>query len=172
MARGRHGSGRRPDYAWAGIGDSLLAVDPGAAAQTLGSSSLLAVPQTLVRLRGRIFAQLDAAAVDERIGVIVGVGVFDTDQVTAGAFPEFTTDGATEEFGGWMWVGTLFVSSGAEGAIVNEGLFDRIDVDSKAMRRVKPNEQVVVVVEAPSALAVDQGGTVDVLAHIRCLSAS
>ena len=167
MARGR---GRRTDYSWGTIADVQLAVDPGSAALFMGSTGSFIAPGTVMRLRGRVCAGMDGGGADESIGVMVGVGVFDVDQIVAGAAPEFTTDGSNDEFN-WIWVGMLWLWSGNAGAAEDgSGQFDRLEIDSKAMRKVKPNEQIAIVLEAPAPLATDQTGTVDVTAFVRILT--
>ncbi len=160
MARGRR-SGRRTDYTWLNTGDVELAQDLTTSVGTFGSSSLVATAaQTVTRLRGRIGVYLDAAAADESAMILVGIGIFDADQVVAGAAPELFAGGIDD--GSWMWQGALYVHSGV-GVVAGseEGQFDRIDIDSKAMRRMKANESIALVHQVPAPLVSDQGGTYD-----------
>ncbi len=166
MARGR--SGRRTDYSWLGVNDIASDVDIGGAAQFLGTATTFGSAGTLVRIRGRAFAQLDTGGINERATLILGLGVFQNDAVLAGIAPEFNTDGASSEYS-WIWTGALFVSSCSEAAIVDDSLFDRIEIDTKAMRRIKPNEVLAMVIEAPAAGALDQTGTIDVMVQYRAL---
>ena len=159
-------AGRKTDYEWNTITGVITALDINA--EALGSGTLvIAIPGTHARVRGRVFAQLDATAVDERATVVVGLRYATDDAVAAGVsalgnpFDDPDND--------WLWTGHLFVSSGAEGAVVNEFLGDRIEIESKAMRRVKPGSTLAFVAVTPSAGAVDQGGTVDILFSYRAL---
>ena len=164
-------SGRKTDYSWAGMGDLQSGIDVGNAAffGTTGSSVL--TPQTLTRVRGTIGATLDAAGVDELVMVLCGLGVFTEDAFAAGAAPEFTNDGTDAEYP-WVWTGAIYLSSGSEAAIVPDHLSGSIEVDSKAMRRLKPGQVIAMVFELPAVLAKDQGGTVDLIYRIRCLNGS
>jgi len=166
MARAR--SGRRADYEWSQIGSQITAVDLAVGTKALGTASSEAnLAQTIMRLRGQVFAQLDATAVDERVIIACGLGIVSADAVAAGAgsVPGPSSDADWS----WMWHGFLTMSSGAEAAVVGEMLFDRREVDSKAMRRVKPNESLVFVTEVVQS--IDQGGTFDLLYGVRVLIA-
>ncbi len=173
MARFKQGSGRRTDYEWFAVGDVLNAIDPGAAAQFLGTFSTLTIAATLMRVRGRAYGQIDPGAAAEQHTILLGIGIFTTDAVAAGVAPEFQVDGGTVEYN-WLWTGALFVSGlnqTSEG-LASSAASDRIEIDSKAMRKLKPNEVVAMVVEAPAALAVDQGGTSDLMVRYRVLIGS
>ncbi len=164
-------SGRRSDYTWGGMGALITAKDIGAGGGFGGVASTFTQPGTIMRIRGEVFAQLDAAAADECCGVLVGIGVFPADMVSAGAAPEFSVDGSTAEEGHWLWTGTLWLTSGAEAAVVTDGLFASATIDSKAMRRIKPNDVLAFVAETPASLALDQSGSVDIGYRFRHLVA-
>jgi len=172
MPRGRS-RGRRTDYSWKGVTDIVNAIDIGDASAYLGTFSILSTPATLMRVRGQVYVQLDPAAVDERATILCGIGVFTEDAVAAGVAPEFTTNGGDEEFGGWLWTGALFVSSGA-GTLLDTTASGftfaaHLEIDSKAMRRLKPQDRVAFVFQAPAVGAQDQGGTLDLMVQYRCL---
>ena len=162
-ARSRRG--RRTDYTWQGSGVEMTALDISSSSIVTVASANLAA--TVMRCRGRLMGQLDTGGADERVSIVLGLIVADDDQLAAGvsAFPTPAADADAE----WIWVGSLLVSSGAEAAVVEDGLFDRISLDSKAMRRVKQNDNVVLVAETPANGSVDQTGTVDVIGFIRVL---
>jgi len=164
MARGR--SGRKTDYEWQAACGNVSAVDIAVGVATVPIWFIdFTVPATLMRIRGHILLQLDAAGVDERALVSFGIGLFSTDARVAGAVPEVFDEA---EFG-WIWYGFGSVTSLAEAAIAGEGpgMIHRIEVDSKAMRKVKPNQSIALVAEVCSTS--DMGGTVDILAGARVL---
>jgi len=163
-------AGRRPDYDWARIVD-VQGVVIAAEASFLATATAFLTSGTLSRLRGRVFAQLDQGGLDERVSLHVGVGIFPTDMVAAGAAPEISVDGSVEEYA-WIWTGMLFLSTLAEAAILPDALFDRLTIDSKAMRKFRPRDTLAVVLEAPSEGAVNAAGTVDVMVDLRLLIAS
>jgi len=163
----RRSSGRRTDYQWAQIGDVIGAVDPGIAARFGTIGFVIAAPQTLTRLRGRVSATLNAGAVNELGHLLFGVMVLKNELFVAGAAPELHTEAADEA--SWVWRGSLFLSSGSEAAIVPDQLSDSMIIDSKAMRRVKTNDTVAVVVEAPNGQWIDQAGTIDVVYDLHML---
>ncbi len=162
-------SGRRSDYTWAHFGGLITAHDLGTTSAAGGNATFsVALTSTIMRLRGRVFAQLDAGGVDERARVMCGVALVKTEGV--GEIPELETAGSDE--GDWLWTGSLFVSSGAEAAVVSDGLFDRIDVDTRAMRRVKgAQDSLIFAIQTPAVTTVDATGTVDVIYGLRVLQA-
>ena len=166
MARGTRG--RRADYDWQAQAGSITALD-----LTAGASSIIAMiaflqASTMVRIRGEAFVQLNAAAANERTIIALGLLVTTDEAVAAGggSIPEPFDDAESP----WVWHSFASVSSGAEAAVVSDGLFARVPIDSKAMRRVKQNETLVFVAEIANTPA-DQGGTVDILAGVRVLTA-
>jgi len=160
--------GRRADYDWihvCGSGQIDLAV--GAALLGTGSFDVLAA-STVMRMHGLVSVELDAAAVNERILVAYGAIKVSDDAIAAGvaSVPKPNTDGGAE----WIVHGHLFVSSGQQGAVVNEFLVDRDRFDSKAMRKVKSSDSIAFVFEVCESS--DQGGTADIQYGARLLQAS
>ncbi len=165
----RHRGGRRTDYAWSSFGDVQGGQDLGAAGASFGSQSLgFTTVGTINRLRGRVGATLDTGGVDESAIILCGLAVFPADTTTA---PEIFGDGTDDEWS-WIWQGSLYVTSGAEAAVVTERLSATIEIDSKAMRRVKPDWQLRFVHEPPIELVVDQTGTYDLTYFVHVLKGS
>ncbi len=159
MARHIASRGRRTDYEWHRISDMGGAIDGAEGTKVLGVTTFsFGESGTIVRLRGSVFVQLDSAAVDERVGVTIGIGVFDDTALAAGvaSLPGPDVDRSSRS---WMWLGTLWLSSGAEASVVPDDLMNQMVVDSKAMRKVKAEGSLAVI--AQIAASVDQGGDVD-----------
>ena len=157
MARGR---GRRTDYVWANFGDRENAQDLSSVAGIFGSTGFtFTVAGTLTRVRGRIAVTLDPAAVDEHAMILAGLMIVSADGFSAGNAPEIFTGFADEA--SWVWQGQLYVSSGAEAAIVTDQLSTELVVDTKAMRKVKPGQTLALVFQTPAELVLDQAGTFD-----------
>ncbi len=168
MARHRS-SGRRNDYDWLGICGVMTGLDLAVGSAVQGSTRFDASSSsTLMRTRGEILVQLDAAAVDERSIIALGLIKVKTAAAVAGvaSIPTPSTESAAD----WLWHGWALVTSGAEAAVVNDQLVARLTVDSKAMRKLKADESVVLVAEACGG--VDQGGTVDIIYGLRILTAA
>ena len=165
MLRGR--SGRRTDYSWTNFGDVATGAAINAGGIFGGTGSVVATPQTLTRVRGKVGVVLDTVAANESIIFLCGLMVASSDGFVAGAAPEIFTNAGDEA--SWIWQGALFVDSGAEAAVITDNLSASIDVDSKAMRKLKPGQTIAFVHEAPLELAVDQGGTYDVSFFFHCL---
>ncbi len=168
MPRGRSG-GRRADYEWTGTSGRVDAIDIGTGTAAFVSVATFNGPATMMRCRGEVFFQLDPAAADERAQIAVGLIVATDAAVAAGiaALPQPIAVPEAE----WSWYGYATISSLAETAVVaGSNLWARLEVDSKAMRKVKANEQLVMVCEVGTVL--DQGGSFDFIAGIRTLVAS
>ncbi len=164
MARAR--SGRRTDYTWTQFGDVITGHDLGSVSSftgaSVGFSITFAAAQTLTRVRGRIGVTLDTGGVGESALVLAGLTIVGLDAATGGVLPEIYNVAVSADEASWIWQGQLYVSSGAEAAIVTDQLSASIEVDAKAMRRVKPQETLVMCFQTPAELTVDQAGTLDV----------
>jgi len=152
---------------WIDMNNTLTAIDLAEGTVGLGPQGLVAgFANTILRLRGIIGVQLDPGGVDERVLVTFGIIV-----TTAVAFATGTTalpSPVAESDKDWMWIGSAFLTSGAEAAVIPDRLSAEIEVDSKAMRKVKPNDTVVLIGEV--AESVDQTGTWDFQYYVRMLS--
>ncbi len=163
-------SGRRADYDWFNFGDFFGGLDIAVAATLMVTSIDFTTAQTIVRIRGRVGATLDAGAVDEHGMLLVGLMILNTDAFAGGGAAEIFTGGVDEA--SWIWQGAIYLSSGAEAAIVPDHLSGSVEVDTKAMRKVKAGQSLVCVIHAPTALWNDQAGTIDVHTFFHGLSAA
>ena len=162
-------SGRRADYEWFGVADTITGVDLGIGQVSLGTNSLdFAGPGTLMRLRGSLYVALDATAVNEFAVIAAGIIKVSDEALAAGAgsIPSPHTDADAE----WIWHSYLTISSLAEAAVAPQALFDRAVVDSKAMRKFKSSDSLAFMVEVADSL--DQGGSFDFSYGYRSLVAS
>ena len=151
MARPRAGShfvrGQKRLTAWSGLAAQgyVFVADAGA---TLLSSIDFETSGTIVRARGQISIQPTSFAADENIVGAFGVGVVSVEARAVGvtAIPEPFSDA---DWGGWM-VWTSFSYHFEFGSSVGQQFPNsvRIDIDSKAMRKVEPNSSLVFVVES------------------------
>jgi len=161
MARGSRGSGRRTDYEWFNIGDVEVGEDLSVDTAVFGTTNFIfGSAGTLTRLRGKVGVTLDSAAVDESSMILCGLLVMPSDAVVAGAAPELSNNGVDD--GSWIWQGALYVTSLAEAQVSPQFLSDSIEIDSKAMRRVKGNQSLVFIFQSPAALTRDAAGTYDI----------
>ena len=155
-------SGRRTDYLWASSGDQELAVDLSTNTGTFGTTAFqTTLPQTLTRLRGKVGVTLDAAGVEESCMLLCGVAVVSAEYFVSGSAPEIFVANDSDEVN-WVWTGGLYLSAGAEGATNTNGLIRDIEIDSKAMRKMRANSSVVFVHQTPAELKTDGGGTLDI----------
>ena len=152
--------GRRTDYEWQGAQGvlSLASNVPGIIAMVANNN-----PGTVMRSRGQVLGSIDGAVDGDAVSVAVGLIIADDDAVAAGvaSIPSPASDMEAE----WLWHGFLLLK--AQGTSTDQpGLTARLEIDSKAMRRVKSNTQCVFAA-APVSLA----GTpaVDILVGLRSL---
>ena len=159
-------SGRKTDFSWFHFGDVETAEDISTVTSQFGTAFLQASQaQTVTRMRGKVGVVLDTAAVDESAIILCGLFITGPDVTNP---PELLTGtGADED--SWIWQGQLYVNSGAEAAINTNFLSDSIEVDTKAMRRMKAGQRVAFVFQTPNELSVDQGGTYDLSWYIHVL---
>ncbi len=165
MARARSRSGRRPDYQWVG----LLAFQSLALSSSksfMGSSNLgVAITGTIARVRGDCSVMMDVNAADD--AGVVGVGlILGTDAAVAvgtTAFPSPTADLDAD----WLWHGFFALRSLTSTQEANVGgQYAPREIDSKAMRKFKPNENLVAV----GGVTIQAGTpTFDILGAFRVL---
>ena len=102
-------------------------------------------PATILRVRGFVWAAMDQTKqLGDLAEVTWGLAVLSTDAVTAGVGS--VPDPAGDADFPWMWWGSMqldsFVSAAEE---VWGTTAQRQEVDTKAMRKIKPNESVLMI---------------------------
>ena len=102
---------------------------------------------TLVRTRGLfdVFLTAGVSAGDGMTGA-VGIGIVSEPAFDAGiaSIPTPITEAVWE---GWLWHSFFSVHVGAAGGLDNPGASQRIEIDSKAMRKFSVEDTFVAVVE-------------------------
>ena len=152
MARRHRGGGKVIDFkSWVCFAGSQLDIST-ATTTILGTPLDFTSPVTILRCRGRVQAAFDESVqVGDRIALTMGLGIVSTDAATVGAtaVPEPFTDCEYS----WLWWGSIhlesFLANGNVGNNFGSGM-DRLEIDTKAMRRVKPAESLVFVVQSDS----------------------
>ncbi len=122
--------------------------------------------ETILRTRGRIQGVQDSTMVNESATVAVGLAVVSARAVAAGAasLPRPSTEGSYP----WLWYGWLLTSAFAGVNVGDSAQSDRLEVDSKAMRKIKETEVVALVFEVCESN--DQGGSIRLQAGLRILT--
>ena len=143
MARSRN-TGRRTDYEWQGLlGFQLSTIAEANQFVTLLTTNAAA---TLIRTRGEILYSIDGPADNDAKSLGFGIIIATDAQVTAGvtAFPSPLSVLDAD----WLWHGFgLLKSQSATQFSDLGGQVGRLVIDSKAMRKMKPNDNVVFVVD-------------------------
>ncbi len=166
MARTRSRGGRRPDYQWVGLTVFTKITMSSAAAFFAGSSNLGgAITGTIARVRGDCLAVLDVGAADDSAVAAVGliVGTDAAVSVGSNAFPSPVSDLDAE----WLWHSFFALRTVTATQTSDLGGQARVkEIDSKAMRKFKPNENLVAV----AATTIQSGTpTVDIIGAFRVL---
>ncbi len=112
-----------------------------------GSGLAFAIPATILRVRGYVTAAFDETKqVGDTMRIIFGLGIVSSDAFTLGA-TALPNPGGQAEYP-WLWWGggnlEAFVAAGEEA--FGTTAF-RLEVDSKAMRKVKPGQTLAWIVE-------------------------
>ena len=146
MAR-RHG-GKTIDYkSWVDIPATQFAISGEATA--IGNPRDFTAPATVLRVRSTITAYFDESVqVGDELNFTFGLGIVSTDAAALGltAVP----DPASDVEYPWLWWGTMCLQSVlAAGGERPWGMTAQIlHVDTKAMRRVKPKESILWVIQS------------------------
>ncbi len=126
---------------------------------TAGGSVAFAIPGTVLRVRGYVQAMFDESAqVTDRMIVTFGLGLFSTDAVALGAtaLPEPKDE---PEYP-WLWWGEMHLQSNATAGPISWGpTAQRLEVDSRAMRKFKPRESLSWVIQT----TLDVGAPVTII---------
>ena len=108
-------------------------------------------PATILRMRGFVSAAFDETMqVGDEFMVTFGLGIISSDAFAAGAAS--IPDPASEPEYPWLWWGAMFLQANVAAAQEVWGQTAmRLEVDSKAMRRVKPRESLTWIVQTAGA---------------------
>ncbi len=167
MARGRR-SGRGPDYDWLSNTFSGSFASGGAA---IGGVIGVATQLTLMRMRGAYVVSIDGPADGDKCNVGLGIIVASDEAVAAGvaSIPSPVSDAADS----WIWhqfvplqaqAGTGVGASLNAMSVVSCGV-----IDSKAMRRLRIGDNLVLVMETISLAGAP---AVDITGGYRALTAA
>ena len=167
VARGRSGAVHNKEWTAACIVTTSLDIAVGA---VVAFSMFTAdEAETILRTRGSISAHFDPTAVNESVTLAVGLGIVTARAVAAGAasLPRPATEGSFP----WLWHGWLMTDSfglAVTDQSASPAWVDRLEVDSKAMRKVKETEVMALVFEV--CTSVDGGGLVVLNGGFRVLT--
>ncbi len=144
MARARRSGGKKIDFVeWTGLSGAVLAI--GANGQAVTTVATAAASATLLRSRGEIVASIDGPTDGDHCAVACGLIVVTEEQVAVGttAIPNAAADLNAD----WLWHGFLLLhSQGVTELSGNVTMADRLTIDSKAMRLMRPTNSVVFAV--------------------------
>ncbi len=140
MAQQR-GGGRRTDYSWIGAQFAQTVLT---GTQGLIQSFEPGGTFTLMRSCGSLLIKGTPDAVADDVVVGLGITIVSTDASASGgtALPNPITDANQS----WLWHQFVGLSAGSAGLLGDDiGSVHRVEIDSKAMRRMKTNQSIVLV---------------------------
>ncbi len=146
--------GKKIDFKqWSSIPGLILSSAAGGLLQ--GGSLAFLAPATILRCRGYVQAMFDETAQPGDQAVLTyGLGIVSSDAFAAGAAS--MPDPAGEPEYPWLWWGEIFLESRWATGAGNPQPAGwgpdrmRLDVDTKAMRKVKPGESLMWAIEVVS----------------------
>jgi len=163
MARPRFVSrsgGPKRQYIWSNIlthiGASGMTGKNAAGLTALGMALTSTI--TLVRTRGYARVHFDPTATSDVMQFCMGLGVFSSDAFTVGvtALPGPLTDADYD----WIYFNTLLFGPALGATELEDSRWQtaEFEIDSKAMRKIKPNQTIGWVFES---VILNGGGTMD-----------
>ncbi len=142
--------GRTIDYkAWAFI--PAFTTNVSADGTVSGASLAFTAPATILRIRGFVQANFDSnVQLGDNIRITWGIGVISSDAFTAGA-ASMPDPGGEAEYP-WLWWGSMRLRSEVTSQVEPWGISaQRLEVDTKAMRKMKPGQSLVMIAEVANA---------------------
>ncbi len=156
-------STNRPNYDWEGV----TVTAPALLAATVAEVTMFSADsaETLVRVRGSLFACLRAVASAPEDRCVLGVGIIVAPTGATVAVSPITEAGANWLYHSFMTLDTR----GVIGEVADQGAqgWQRLEVDNKAMRKLREDESIFMVVEN-QGIAGDP--SLDFFAGIRVLT--
>ncbi len=169
MARRHVGSAPQRQFVWSDILTSMsVEALLGAPTKSVGTNLGVGIGGgvTLIRTRGWASFHFDPTSIADTFNVGIGLGVYSSDAFTIGAtaMPGPLTDADYD----WIFHTTLVFgpafSATEDGTNIRNNHW--LEVDSKAMRKIKPNQTIGWIAEGD---VLSGGGTVDLSVSTRYL---
>lgn len=132
----------RPNYDWEGV----TTLSSGLAAGGVTEAALFVADsaETLVRMRGSVFAAISVSGSAAGDRCVIGMGL-----IVAPTGATVAVDPINEQGANWFWHTLLTLhTSGIVGAVADQGAqgWQREVVDNKAMRKLREDESIFFVV--------------------------
>ena len=136
--------GRKIDFKQWSAAPGLI-FSSAAAGILIGGSLAFTFPATILRWRGVVTAMFDETAVaGDQVKLTYGIGVFNTASVTAISLPLPAADTDYP----WVWWNQMFLQQKGTGDEHAWGANNqKLEIDSKAMRKIKPEESLLLIVD-------------------------
>ena len=141
---------------WDALPSISLALDT--ATTIIGGSFAFSIPATILRIRGMLLVTLDNAAEGDDTFLTAALGMVSSDAAALGA-TAMPDPGSEPEYP-WLWWASipLFATqsiTGVDPSFSTVSGAARLEVDSKAMRKVKPGESLIWVFQGTDTVLKD-----------------
>ena len=167
MPRGSSRAGRKPDYKWTGLDFDLGSLTSGSNVLTSIATWPFQGSVTLMRVRGTIAYNCLGASTVGFASVSFGLIVVTDEAFTAGVASVPDPRDAPEA--DWLWKGQLYTRAESTTTATIRSPVAVVEVDSKAMRKAKDVQRLVLVT---SPLTLTGTLQTEVAGEIRALIAS
>ena len=149
-------AGRKIDFkSWLGLPSISLSI--ASAATTLGGALSFTGPGTILRCRGEMLITLDGVTAGEDTIVTVALGIVSTDAFNAGG-GSVPDPGGDADYPWLYWKSTPLTLEHIDTGSTQFSELSasvRFEVDTKAMRKFKPNETLCWVVQTNDNIDLD-----------------
>ncbi len=150
--RAFRGTGKKIDFkSWDAAPGLITSVTM--STTTISGSLAFSIPATVLRWRGYWSAAFDETAqANDRMILTLGLAILSTDAVTLGVTA--VPDPASEPEYPWIWWGEMALNSFGVIADTTAGWgpsAQRQEIDSKAMRKIKPGESLLAIIQSTNA---------------------
>ena len=149
----RRSAGRRIDFKqWTEMSGQSTTISSDITT-LLGTPLDFLEPGTILRCRGAVQAGFDATVqVNDEIDLTFGLGIISTN-ASNGAVAGMPGPAGQVSFP-WLWWGTIHLKSTLASGVPGSGSgsgFWRLDIDTKAMRKIKPFESLVMLCQSEAS---------------------
>ena len=137
----RNTRGRRTDYEWIGGIASHTEASSGSTAAAIVTVN---IPGTLMCIRGNLLVSLDGPTDNDKVMSAAGLILVSEEQLAVGASAIPNSADINDMDADWIWHQWMPMLSQAVVATQMDETYFRAVIDSKAMRRVKPTQTLVM----------------------------
>ncbi len=134
-------TGRRTDYDWTG---GVFSTTEASSGSSVGAIVTIGIPGTLTRIRGNVLVSIDGPVDNDKVMAAAGLILVTEEQLAVGTSAIPNPADINDLDADWIWHQWMPMLSQAVVASQMDETYFRAVIDSKAMRRVKPTQTLVM----------------------------